>query len=254
MLLGRDLTIRRFSPQAEKQFDLLATDVGRPIGHIRHNLVFAAGDQESVADLEGLGAEVIAAVREQEREVRDKGGRWYSLRVRPYMTLDNKVDGAVLVLVDIDALKRSERIRPHAITPRTRSRPCASRCSCSTGTARRKRQSRLLRTFRVAPAETIGRFIYDLGNRQWDIPRLRELLEEILPQNTSIEDFQVEHDFEQLGRRTMLLNARRLHDPAAQPSGSCWPSRTSPSAENWNRKFDRRGSPRPSFAPRATRC
>ena len=69
------------------------------------------------------------------------------------------------------------------------------------------------RTFRVAPAETVGKFIYDLGNHQWDIPRLRELLEEILPQSTTIEDFQVEHDFEQLGRRTMLLNARRIQDP-----------------------------------------
>ena len=108
VLLGRDLTIRRFSPQAEKQFDLLAADVGRPIGHIRHNLVLADG-AESPLDLEGLIAEVIATVREQEREVRDKDGRWYSLRVRPYLTLDNKVDGAVLVLVDIDALKRGEQ-------------------------------------------------------------------------------------------------------------------------------------------------
>jgi len=47
-------------------------------------------------------------VRESEREVRDKAGRWHALRVRPYLTLDNKVDGAVLVLVDIDALKRTQ--------------------------------------------------------------------------------------------------------------------------------------------------
>ena len=58
MLLGRDLTIRRFSPQAEKQFDLLATDVGRPISHIRHNLVLA-DDAKTPLDLEALCAEVI---------------------------------------------------------------------------------------------------------------------------------------------------------------------------------------------------
>ncbi|MGH8591804.1 MAG: PAS domain S-box protein, partial [Gammaproteobacteria bacterium] len=70
------------------------------------------------------------------------------------------------------------------------------------------------RTFRVAPSDAICRFIYDLGNRQWDIPRLRQLLGEILAsQSTSIDEFQVEQDFEQLGRRTILLNARRIHDP-----------------------------------------
>ncbi len=66
------------------------------------------------------------------------------------------------------------------------------------------------RTFRVSPAETDGRPIYELGNRQWDIPQLRTLLEKILPQNTHLDDFVVEHQFEHIGQRTMLLNARRL--------------------------------------------
>jgi len=68
------------------------------------------------------------------------------------------------------------------------------------------------RTFQVTPSETQGQFLYDLGSRQWDIPRLRTLLEEILPRDRSLNDFEVEHDFERLGRRTMLLNARRLDD------------------------------------------
>jgi two-component system, chemotaxis family, CheB/CheR fusion protein len=108
VLLGRNLGIRRFDLQAEKQLDLLAADVGRPIGHIRHELVLGDATQPPL-DLEGLCAEVVASGREQEREVRDTGGHWYSLRVRPYLTLDNKVDGAVIVLVDIDTLKRSEQ-------------------------------------------------------------------------------------------------------------------------------------------------
>ncbi|MFZ4441159.1 MAG: PAS domain S-box protein, partial [Syntrophales bacterium] len=66
------------------------------------------------------------------------------------------------------------------------------------------------RTFQAAPAETIGSFIYDLGNRQWDIPRLRDLLETILPQKTSFDDYEVEHDFATIGKRTMLLNARQI--------------------------------------------
>jgi signal transduction histidine kinase len=67
------------------------------------------------------------------------------------------------------------------------------------------------RTFQVNPEETEKRLIYDLGNRQWDIPRLRELLEDVLPMNTSFEDFEVEHDFKFIGRKTMMLNARKIY-------------------------------------------
>lgn len=67
------------------------------------------------------------------------------------------------------------------------------------------------RTFQVNPEETEKRLIYDVGNRQWDIPRLRQLLEDILPKNTSFEDFEVEYDFESVGRKTMMLNARKIY-------------------------------------------
>jgi len=70
------------------------------------------------------------------------------------------------------------------------------------------------RTFKVKPEETEGIVIYDLGNRQWDIPKLRELLEDMLPQNSTFNDFAVEHDFETIGRKIMHLNARRVfRDP-----------------------------------------
>ena len=101
VLLGKDLTIRRFSPLAEKAFNLLASDVGRPIGALKHNLEFPG--------LEPFVAQVIDTAQVAEREVRDKVGRWYLLRARPYLALDNKIDGATLVLVDIHALKLSER-------------------------------------------------------------------------------------------------------------------------------------------------
>jgi PAS domain S-box-containing protein len=64
--------------------------------------------------------------------------------------------------------------------------------------------------FQVHPTETEGQRIYDLGNRQWDIPELHALLEQILPQNTVFNDFEVHHDFARIGPRTILLNARRL--------------------------------------------
>jgi two-component system CheB/CheR fusion protein len=248
VLLGRDLTIRRFSAQAEKQFNLLATDVGRPISNIRHNLVFEerrpkaasastvsprqkidkrklkrpAGHSvkavQSPPDLESFIAEVITDVREREREVRDKEGRWYSLCVRPYMTLDNKVDGAVLVLLDIDALKRSEqaiaaaRDYAEAIVHTTRDPLLILDADLRVQGANEAFYS----TFKVSATESKGRLIYDLGNGQWNIPKLRTLLEDIVPRNSFFNNFEVMHDFESLGRRTMLLNARMLKGGVGQ--------------------------------------
>ena len=64
--------------------------------------------------------------------------------------------------------------------------------------------------FKVKPEETMGQLIYDLGNKQWDIPKLRELLETILPLQATFDNYEVEHDFATIGRRTMLLNARQI--------------------------------------------
>jgi len=66
-------------------------------------------------------------------------------------------------------------------------------------------------TFKVKPGETEGQFLYDLGNRQWDIPKLRELLEVILPKDTTFDNFEVAHEFKTIGRRAIHLNARRIY-------------------------------------------
>ncbi len=216
VLLGRDLTIRRFSPQAEKQMGLLAADVGRPIGHIRHTFAFADGGLP--LDLETLSAKVIADVREQEHEVRDASGYWYALHVRPYVTLDNKVDGAVLVLVDIDALKRARQasIVAQAFAENTLETVREPLLVLDRQLRIDYANRAFYRCFRIGPVEVIGRLIYEVSNRQWDIPSLRILLDEILPQRTTIEDFLVEHEFEHVGFRSMLLNARRIEDPLSK--------------------------------------
>jgi PAS domain S-box-containing protein len=67
------------------------------------------------------------------------------------------------------------------------------------------------RMFKVTPGETTGSFIYDLGNKQWDIPRLRELLEEVLPEKEAFDDFEVDHNFQDIGHKIMLLNARQIY-------------------------------------------
>jgi two-component system CheB/CheR fusion protein len=104
VMVGRDLRIRRFTPLAEKAFNLIATDIGRPMSDIQPNL--------NMTDLPRMIARVIDSLAPHESEVQDGDGRWYLLRIRPYITLDNKIDGASVVLLDIDALKREvERLR-----------------------------------------------------------------------------------------------------------------------------------------------
>jgi two-component system, chemotaxis family, CheB/CheR fusion protein len=98
VMVSRDLRIRRFTPVAERIFNLIPSDVGRPISDIKPNL--------DVPDLARLIEGVIDTLIPHEGEIKDLTGRWYSLRVRPYVTLDNKIDGASLVLIDIDAYHR----------------------------------------------------------------------------------------------------------------------------------------------------
>ena len=74
------------------------------------------------------------------------------------------------------------------------------------------------RAFQVSETDTAGRFIYDLGNGQWDIPGLRTLLEEAIPKEIAVHDFEVEHDFPAIGPRSMLLNAHRFPPEGEHPS------------------------------------
>jgi PAS domain S-box-containing protein len=75
------------------------------------------------------------------------------------------------------------------------------------------------RSFGVTEAETVNRLVYELGNGQWNIPRLRELLENVLPQNHVFDDFEVEHDFPVIGPKSMLLNARRVRQSDGAQDG-----------------------------------
>jgi two-component system CheB/CheR fusion protein len=100
VMVGHDLRIRRITPTAQRVLNLIASDVGRPLGNIKTNL--------RVANLEGIISSVIDRITPTETEVQDLQGHWYSMRIRPYRTADNKIEGAVMVLVDTDAIKRNE--------------------------------------------------------------------------------------------------------------------------------------------------
>jgi two-component system CheB/CheR fusion protein len=107
VMVGNDLRIRRITPPAQATLKLLPTDVGRSIGDLKLNI--------NVPDIESLLLHSIEKMQQHRVECQGRDGHWYSLRIHPYVTADRRIDGGVLVLVDIDELKRSEaRVRESA--------------------------------------------------------------------------------------------------------------------------------------------
>lgn len=204
LMVEGDLRIRRFTPTAAPLFNLIASDVGRPLGNIKHQL--------RVDDLEPRIRQVIDTLDQTSQEVQDHQGHWYDLRIRPYRTLDNRIDGAVVVLVDIDLLKRQTealsqaRDYANAIVQTVREALVVLDANLRVVTA----NGQFYQLFQVNPADTEQCSIFELGNGQWDIPQLRSLLQDLLPQNLQVADYEVSHDFETIGPKTMRLNARKM--------------------------------------------
>jgi two-component system CheB/CheR fusion protein len=204
IFLNDGLNIKRFTREAVQVYRLVASDVGRPLGDIKSNIK----DDDLLADAQA----VLDSLVPREREVSTASGAWYLARIQPYRTLDNVIDGVVLTFTDItlrmqaeaamkDARELSESIvdtvrEPLIVLDGTSTVVSASRA--------------FYENFKVAPQDTVGRQLYELGSRQWDIPKLRELLETELPGKQVIAGFEVEHDFPGIGKRKMLLNARRI--------------------------------------------
>ncbi|MEG4421154.1 chemotaxis protein CheB [Microcoleus sp. LAD1_D5] len=204
LMVGGDLRIRRFTPAVEGIFNLMSSDVGRSLSDITHKLI--------VPDLEQQILEVIRTLNLKVQEVQDRDGHWYDLHIRPYRTIDNKIDGAVVMLVNINALKLSAQHLMEAknyaemIVETVREPLLVLDLNLRAITANQA----FYETFHVLPVQTQQRAIFDLGNGQWNIPQLRSLLEEVLEGNAEFKDFEVEHDFEKIGYKIMLLNARKM--------------------------------------------
>jgi two-component system CheB/CheR fusion protein len=207
VMLDNELRVRRFTPCAEKLFSLISTDIGRPFSDINPRI--------SVPDLAPYIRDVLETLGSKEVEVQDGQGHWYNLRVRPYKTLDNKIDGAVLALVDIDSLKRSE-------TSLNAARQALEYAEAIIGAVRepllvltsdlrvKTANQAFYRTFQVSPEVTLDHYVYALGDRQWDNPELRDALEKTAFLGIHLEHFAVDHVFPNIGRRKVALDARRL--------------------------------------------
>jgi len=210
IFLDGRLTIKRFSREAAKIYRLTPADVGRPLSDIKSNI---AGD-----DLVADALEVHDSLVPREKEVRTAGGDWYQARVVPYRTLDNVIEGVVLTFSDITALKHIEKVALEArdyaqgIVDTVREPLIVLDGDLKVVSA----SPSFYRAFGVSPGKTVGKHIYTLGNRQWDIPALRELLEKVMPGQTNFDNFVVEHTFPVIGRRRILLNARSITGKTGQ--------------------------------------
>jgi two-component system CheB/CheR fusion protein len=208
VMVDQELRIRRFTPPAQKLLNLLPGDVGRRLTEIRPNL--------EIDDLGMLARETIESVIPQEREVQEKGsGAWFQMRVRPYKTWDSKIDGAVISFQDVDSMKRNlEQSRDYANALIENAREPIVMLDASLRVVSANKI--FYRQFEVKSKETEGQPFYKLGNGQWNTPKLRELLEKVLPDNGTVADFEVRHSFPHLGKRTMMLNARRVEPVRGQ--------------------------------------
>ncbi|HEV8385640.1 MAG TPA: PAS domain S-box protein, partial [Candidatus Acidoferrales bacterium] len=201
VLVGSDLRIRRFTPGADKILNLQPGDVGRRLGDIRPNL--------SSDDLERRARECMATLTPVEVETQDINGAWHLLRVRPYRTKEERVEGVVISVVDIDAMKRLvEEARIYAsATIETATDPLLildEELRITTA------NPAFYAKYQLSPKKTLSRLFFDLPGKHWRNPRLRQLIEEIIPRESSVDDFEIEQEIEGVGKRTILVSGRRI--------------------------------------------
>lgn len=210
LFLDNDLNIRRYTESTTGLIKLRESDIGRPLEELATNLRSGRLAEEC--------RQVLRSLTPLQQEITSSDGVWYLLRIRPYRTTQNVIDGVVVTFVNIDELKRAresaelrtyfenlfETVRHPLIVLDEHLRVVSA-------------NPQFCRTFGVRAKQAAGSLLYEVGGGEWDIPELRELLEEILPKNKSFEDFEVEHEFRQLGRQRLLLNARRVEQAAGLP-------------------------------------
>jgi two-component system CheB/CheR fusion protein len=204
VILEADLRIRRMTPAAEKALNLIPSDLGRPLRDIKLGI--------KVPDLERKIVRAIETAASVEEEIRNRDGNVFLMRIKPYLSTERKIDGAILSFLDISGLKASyEKLASaveysNAIIETTREPLMVLDGSLRVRTVNRA----FCETFRIPHEETDNRLLQELGEGEWNNPRLRELLLDVLPRDHQVRDFRVDADIPHVGRRTMLFNARRL--------------------------------------------
>jgi two-component system CheB/CheR fusion protein len=211
VFLDERLVIRRFTREAVQVYRLVESDTGRPLVDIKSNLE----GEELLAKAQSVLDTLVPC----EQEVQTVGGAKYLARIQPYRTLDNVICGVVLTFTNIsaraeaDAKAQAARLLAENIIDTVREPLLVLDAEMKVISASRA----FYRRFRFLPEDVVGHRIYELGDGQWDIPSLRELLDKLLPQHQVLEDYAMEQDFPVIGHCRMLLNARRIVTAAGQP-------------------------------------
>jgi len=218
VFLDREMKIVRFTTDITSVINLISSDIGRPLSHIVTNLE----DVDLVAD----AMKTLSTLKWSENEVRTKNGKYYLLRIIPYRSMENVIDGVVITFTEITQLKK----QTEELTKLAATNAALSYAEAIVATVREpllvldaelrvvSANRAFYKYFHVAAAEVEGRFLYELGGGQWNIPALRELLRDVLTRDEIFDNFEVELDFEKIGKRKMLLNARKIsHDGTPRP-------------------------------------
>ena len=201
--VGHDLAIRRLTPAAQRAFNLLPADIGRSIEHIKFSL--------AVDDIGSTIESVIASGRPNEREVMDRDGKWWMLRVRPYLTAHNRIDGATLVAIDVDVVKRHHDLveaRDYALAVvRTVREPLVVLdLDCRVGLA----NEAFYALFGETPAGTEGRPIWETAHGVWGDAAMRGILSAACEGRDTIAGLEIERVLPSRGLRSLVLNARTI--------------------------------------------
>ena len=204
LIVGRDLRLRRFTPAAGRVFGLLGTDLGRPVTDVRQIVAIAPA-------LMPLIPEVLEHLGPADCAIQDAGGRWYHVSVRPYVTLDGRIDGTVISARDVDAEKKgAERLAAagkyaEGIVETVRDGLVVLDRNLRVSSANTAFQ----RAFRLAPKDIEGRRLDELGHLELSTPALGSLLGG-LGRGDATEDFRLEHSDGAGGPRVFLLHARHI--------------------------------------------
>ncbi len=198
VMVTSDRKIRRFTQAARRTLNLIPSDVGRPIGHIRPNVVFG--------DLDSELADVIEKGTTREREVRDGDGRTYLATIRPYTNMANRVDGAVLALFDVSEPLNIPREMGEALMAAVREPVLL----LDGNFVAQRANDAFYRMYQLKAEETVGKAVFELQNGHWNVPDLRRLLDELSRGRQSVEDFLFEQAVPELGHKRMLIDGKRI--------------------------------------------
>ncbi|MBF0453065.1 MAG: PAS domain-containing protein [Candidatus Magnetomorum sp.] len=211
VFLDNNLCVKRFTSHISEIMNLIPSDIGRSINDIVIKLNDAAIVDEAKKVLNNLVF--------REKETQTHNGHWYLMRILPYRTMDNVIDGVVVTFINItdqkSAVKKIELLNTENQDARDYAESIIETLRESILILDKEMKivfanKSFYKRFHVLPDETLGKKLYDLGNRQWDIPELRKLIDQVIPENNTFENFEVENHFPAIGLKKMILNARKI--------------------------------------------